>query len=186
MLGKRHWIWTCHQSLGSQKPSTFETRNRYIIMLSHIICKKKNAKKKTEAPFLPPPSTAESLSNFGFQWLTWWCFHPLRFHPLKFWVTRLLLCLCSWWWVVLGSQTNHGTHIPSVFIQLVCYSFSPFALLYVCTSATWVKTRGVSHCGLAIYIKKYLRQKKKNYGNSNISPWKNVIFKKSSQRSQNP
>jgi hypothetical protein len=36
---------------------------------------------------------------------------------------------------------------------------------------------GVSHCGLAIYIKRVLRQKK-NYGNSNISPCKNIIFKK--------
>jgi hypothetical protein len=30
-----------------------------------------------------------------------------------------------------------------------------------------------------------LRQKK-NYGNSNISPCKNIIFKKSSKRNQNP
>jgi len=31
------------------------------------------------------------------------------------------------------------------------------------------------------------RQKKKNYGNSNISPCKNnIIFKKSSERNQNP
>jgi len=34
-----------------------------------------------------------------------------------------------------------------------------------CTSIT---TRGVSCCGLAIYIKKYLKAKEKNYGNSNI------------------
>jgi hypothetical protein len=31
-------------------------------------------------------------------------------------------------------------------------------------------TRGVSHCGLA--------RQKKNYENSNISPCKNIIFKK--------
>ncbi len=38
----------------------------------------------------------------------------------------------------------------------------------------------MSHCGLvAIYIKKYLlRQKKNCYENSNISPCKNIIFKK--------
>jgi hypothetical protein len=37
----------------------------------------------------------------------------------------------------------------------------------------------VTHFGLAIYIKKYLKaQKKKNYENSNISPCKNIIFKK--------
>ncbi len=39
-------------------------------------------------------------------------------------------------------------------------------------------TRGVSHCGLAIYIKKVSEDKKKNYGNSNIWPCKNLIFKK--------
>jgi hypothetical protein len=43
----------------------------------------------------------------------------------------------------------------------------------------------VSHCGLAVYIKKYLREKK-NCGNSNISPCKNIIFKESSKRNQNP
>jgi hypothetical protein len=44
--------------------------------------------------------------------------------------------------------------------------------------------QGMCHiCGLAVYI---LRQKK-NYGNSNISPCKNIIFKKkSSKRNQNP
>ncbi len=35
-------------------------------------------------------------------------------------------------------------------------------------------------------FKSILRQKKKNYENSNISPCKNIIFKKSSQRNQNP
>jgi hypothetical protein len=43
------------------------------------------------------------------------------------------------------------------------------------------KQRGVcvTHYGLAIYNKKkYLLRQKKNYGNSNISPCKNIIFKK--------
>jgi hypothetical protein len=41
------------------------------------------------------------------------------------------------------------------------------------------KTRGwvVSHCGLAIYIKRHLKRQKKNHENSNISPCKNIIFK---------
>jgi hypothetical protein len=41
-----------------------------------------------------------------------------------------------------------------------------------------MKPRGVSHCGLVIYILKYLKAKK-NYGDSNISPCQNTIFKKS-------
>jgi hypothetical protein len=36
----------------------------------------------------------------------------------------------------------------------------------------------VSHCGLAIYTLKNVLRQKKNYGNSNISPCKNIIFKK--------
>jgi len=45
----------------------------------------------------------------------------------------------------------------------------------------------VSHCGLAVCIKKYLAAKENfNYGNSNISPCKNIILKKSSKRNQNP
>jgi hypothetical protein len=38
---------------------------------------------------------------------------------------------------------------------------------------------------LPFTLKSFVRQKK-NYGNSNISPCKNIIFKKSSKRNQNP
>jgi hypothetical protein len=53
---------------------------------------------------------------------------------------------------------------------------------------TWTKkkTRGVSHCGLAIYIKKYLKAKEEHWKHSNISPCKNIIFQKSSGRNQSP
>jgi hypothetical protein len=47
-------------------------------------------------------------------------------------------------------------------------------------------TRGVSHCSLAIYIKKYLKGKRRIMKTQNISPCKNIIFKKSSKRNQNP
>jgi hypothetical protein len=40
------------------------------------------------------------------------------------------------------------------------------------------RTKGVSHCGLAIYIKRYLNAKEELYENSNISPCKNIIFQK--------
>jgi hypothetical protein len=38
---------------------------------------------------------------------------------------------------------------------------------------------------LPFTLKSILRQRKKNYGNSNISPYKNIIFQKSSKRNQN-
>jgi hypothetical protein len=62
------------------------------------------------------------------------------------------------------------------------------ALLLLVSSVVcrgWVTpsvTRGVSHCGLAIYIKNDLKAKED--GNSNISQCKNIIFKKSSKRNQ--
>jgi hypothetical protein len=43
-------------------------------------------------------------------------------------------------------------------------------------------TRGVSHCGLAIYIEKHHKAKEQYYGNSNISPCKNIIFRNSSKK----
>jgi hypothetical protein len=50
-----------------------------------------------------------------------------------------------------------------------------------------IKTSGVSHCGLAIYIKKTILRKKKNYnGNSKIAPCKNIIFQKSSYKKNRP
>ncbi len=46
--------------------------------------------------------------------------------------------------------------------------------------------QGVHHTvALSFTLKSTLRQKK-NYGNSNISPCKNIIFKKSSKRNQSP
>jgi hypothetical protein len=60
----------------------------------------------------------------------------------------------------------------------------------VVSFATWLpkysrilkkRRRGVSQCGLvAIYIKKciFMAKEEENYGNSIISPCKNIIFKK--------
>jgi len=40
------------------------------------------------------------------------------------------------------------------------------------------ETRGVSHCGLAIYIYKYLKAKEEMWKLKNISPCKHIISKK--------
>jgi hypothetical protein len=40
----------------------------------------------------------------------------------------------------------------------------------------------VSHCGLAIYMEKVSEGKRKNYGNSNVSPCRNITFRKSSKK----
>jgi hypothetical protein len=47
------------------------------------------------------------------------------------------------------------------------------------------KQGGVLQVALSFTLKSIIRQKK-NYGNSNISPCKNIIFKKLSKRNQNP
>jgi hypothetical protein len=49
-----------------------------------------------------------------------------------------------------------------------------------------VTRSSVSHYGFVIYMKKYLKVKEELWKNSNISPCKNIIFKKSSKRNQNP
>jgi hypothetical protein len=56
---------------------------------------------------------------------------------------------------------------------------------FECFTYTYARTRGVSQCGLAIYIKMYLKAK--------VELWKikyftmqYIIFKKSSKKNQNP
>ncbi len=46
--------------------------------------------------------------------------------------------------------------------------------------------KGVCHTVAWPFTLKSTLREKKNYGNSNISSGKNIIFKKSSKRSQNP
>jgi hypothetical protein len=48
-----------------------------------------------------------------------------------------------------------------------------------------IATRGASHCGLAIYIKRYLKAKEE-LQKLKYSPCKDIIFKNSSKRNQNP
>jgi hypothetical protein len=75
---------------------------------------------------------------------------------LKIWVWReksVEPSMCSHW------VQGHGATL--VYIRFISNS-----------------TRGVSHHGLAIYIKKSILRRKKKYENSNISPCKNIIFKK--------
>jgi hypothetical protein len=45
---------------------------------------------------------------------------------------------------------------------------------------------GVSHCGLAIYIKKYLKAKEELRKLKHFTMQNYIIFKKSSKRNQNP
>ncbi len=51
---------------------------------------------------------------------------------------------------------------------------------------TWKMNKGVCHTVALPFTLKSIRRQKKNYGNSNISTCKNIIFKKSSKRNQKP
>jgi hypothetical protein len=46
--------------------------------------------------------------------------------------------------------------------------------------------QGMCHTVALPFTVTCIVRQKKNYGNSNISPFKNIIFKKSSKRNQNP
>jgi hypothetical protein len=48
------------------------------------------------------------------------------------------------------------------------------------------ETRGMSHCGLAIYIKKHLKAKEELWKLKYFTIQKYILFKKSSKRNQNP
>ncbi len=60
---------------------------------------------------------------------------------------------------------------PYTFHSLILYSYPK---------------QGVCHIVALPYTINSILMQKKNYGNSNISPCKNIIFKKSSKRNQNP
>jgi hypothetical protein len=52
--------------------------------------------------------------------------------------------------------------------------------------SNYTKTRGMPHCGLAIYILKVSEGKRSIMEIQNISPCKHISSKKSSKRYQNP
>ncbi len=87
----------------------------------------------------------------------------------------------------------HGSRIRSIGSDLfsTCVCGNDRNLLAWHDAQVWTHTvqpkQGVCHTvALPFTLKSTLRQKK-NYGNSkNISPCKNIIFKKSSKRNQNP
>ncbi len=62
---------------------------------------------------------------------------------------------------------------------------SDIRVLPITTTRNTGKTRVCHTVALPFTLKSILRRKK-NYENSNISPLKNIIFKKSSKRNQNP
>ncbi len=85
------------------------------------------------------------------------------------------------------------------FFSSLCPFLSSFLIAVLSCSELWANlfhfpsflvavlscNKGVRHTvALPFTLKSILRQKK-NYGNSNISPCKNIIFKKSSKRNQN-
>ncbi len=73
----------------------------------------------------------------------------------------------------------HMNVIPislGMFPQVQVY-FSSIFQNQKCTPCQTLLTRVVSRSGLAMYTKKLALRQKKNHGNSNISPCKNIIFK---------
>jgi len=92
-------------------------------------------------------------------------------------------------WIQIGCNVIkhlHFGHFLDNSLSLVMHkNAEPNYYKYIIYFQSIFFTRGVSQCGLAIYNKSILRQKK-NYGNSNISLCKNIIFKKSSKTNQNP
>jgi hypothetical protein len=90
----------------------------------------------------------------------------------------------------------HAKHSSKVLVQ-GHYSMQKNSLhlkpaqhFIVCNSKFTVEIhqnkQGVRHAVASSFTEQSTLRQKKNYGNSNISPCKNIIFKKSSKRKQNP
>jgi len=71
----------------------------------------------------------------------------------------------SWHWFLIDRSLRGGF--------LICLGTTDSAL-----QSTKNKQACVSHCDLLPFTLKSILMQKKNYGNSNISPSKNIIFKK--------
>jgi hypothetical protein len=52
------------------------------------------------------------------------------------------------------------------------------------SNITKLKTRGASHIVALPFTLKSISRQKKNYGNSNISPYKNIIFQNKSSKKE--
>jgi hypothetical protein len=99
----------------------------------------------------------------------------------------------------------HWILLPDLFLPPICVGIYPLLLLLIKWDVSQVlfiyiffddgpfwlahyekKKQGVCHIIALPFTKKSIWRQKKNYGNSNISPFKNIIFKKSSKQNQNP
>ncbi len=75
--------------------------------------------------------------------------------------------------------------LPWISFVHICI-FAPCIVMVVLPCTTSKIKQGVHHTVALPFTLKLILRQKKNYGNSNISPWKNIILKKSSKRNQNP
>jgi hypothetical protein len=99
--------------------------------------------------------------------------------------TIILRCQDPLYWVVLGFFEIHGNGSKLIIHSLSFWKLSIkniYIYIYaILPLGSFLEKQGVCHTmALPFRLKSILRQKK-NYGNSNISPCKNIIFKKSSK-----
>jgi hypothetical protein len=80
--------------------------------------------------------------------------------------------------------------------ELTLGKLSSFLFFLACANTPFLRAlgigrypfleQGVCHIVALPFTLKSILMQKKNYGNSNISPSKNIIFKKSPKKNQNP
>jgi hypothetical protein len=85
-----------------------------------------------------------------------------------------------------GKDDHHHRNQTKPRILYIKIYYWCFSLTCIVKKKLSLSKQGVCHTvALPFTLKRILRQKK-NYGNSNISPCKNIFFKKSTKRNQNP
>jgi hypothetical protein len=106
-----------------------------------------------------------------------------------------MLCVCTflicfyveyvWWsWTEWRGKDEHWQwNLSSGYVTkhppIAAPSIGKLGNLYA-VNHLQIETRGVSHCVALPFTLRSIFKQKKNYGNSNISPCKNIIFKISS------
>ncbi len=86
----------------------------------------------------------------------------------------------------LAKQTNMHTMLLRVCHWYQVWSKGPMVWECYGVVTSNQNKQGVCHIVALSFTLKCILRQKKNYGNSNISPCKNIIFKKSSKINQNP
>ncbi len=175
-------IDTSHRSLKFQNMNKIQSNSFQSIM---VVLASQIAKEKKKMWWLS--QSIFSLGNYLQSTSAWRCFTL----PRESRISPPPWSSCKWICVKKLSMLNLSMEWSTRWWCKFTISFwmhhtKPF-VIHVWLANMLPNKGCVTHCvALPFTLKSLLRRQKKIYGNSTISPCKNIIFQKSSKRNQNP